>query len=98
MRIITAKRIWEAKEKWPHSAKALDTWHRVVKLSRFADHAALKATFASVDKVGPWHVFDIGGNKLRLIALVRFTTQRLFIREVLDHRAYDRGKWKEAST
>lgn len=53
MRIITAKRIWEAKEKWPHSAKALDTWYRVVKSSRFADHAALKATFASVDKVGP---------------------------------------------
>nr|WP_282598914.1 thioredoxin domain-containing protein [Pseudomonas chlororaphis] len=26
MRVITAKRIWDAKEKWPHSAKALDVW------------------------------------------------------------------------
>ncbi len=74
MRIITAKRIGEAKEKWPQSAKALDTWCRLVKSSRFADYTVLKTTFASVDKVGPWHVFDIGGNTLRLIALVRFTT------------------------
>lgn len=97
MRIITAKRIWEAKEQWPHSAKALDTWYRLIKSNRFTDFSALKATFPAVDKVGPLHVFDIGGNKLRLIALVRYTTQKLFIRHVLDHREYDRGKWKEES-
>ena len=37
----------------------------------------------------------IGGNKLRLIAYVRYRAQKLYIKHVLDHREYDRGKWKE---
>ena len=50
---------------------------------------------AATDKVGELHVFDIGGNKLRLIAHVRYRHQKLYIKHVLDHREYDRGKWKE---
>lgn len=95
MRIITVKRIWEAKERWPQSATALDEWYRKIKSFRAADFAALKAVFPATDKVGALHVFDIGGNKVRLIAVVRYTTQKLYIRHVLDHREYDRGQWRE---
>jgi len=55
----------------------------------------MKAIFPAVDKVGAFHVFDIGGNKLRLIASVNYRSGRLYIKHVLDHREYDRGKWKE---
>ncbi len=55
----------------------------------------MRSFFPAADKVGPLHVFNIGGNKLRLIALVRYQTQHLYIRHVLDHRDYDKGKWKE---
>ena len=95
MRIITAKRIWEAKAKWPHSSAALDEWYRKAKVIEPPDFAALKSFFPTTDKVGPLHVFNIGGNKLRLIALIRYQSQRLCIRHVLDHRDYDQGKWKE---
>lgn len=95
MRIITVKRIWEAKERWPQSATALDEWYRKIKVYRPADFAAMKALFPATDKVGALHVFDIGGNKVRLIAVVRYTTQKLYIRHVLDHREYDRGQWRE---
>jgi mRNA interferase HigB len=40
-------------------------------------------------------VFDIGGNKFRLVAAVHFNTQRLFIRHVLTHTVYDRRDWKK---
>ena len=56
----------------------------------------MKSIFPAIDKVGEFHVFDIGGNKLRLIAFVSYRSQRVFIKHVLDHREYDRGKWKEA--
>ena len=95
MRVISAKQIRNAKEKWPYSATALDEWYRKVKVISPEDFAALKAVFPAVDKVGSLHVFNIGGNKLRLIALVRFRVQRLYSRNVLDHREYDKGKWKE---
>ncbi|RON01151.1 type II toxin-antitoxin system HigB family toxin [Pseudomonas brassicacearum] len=95
MRVITEKRIWEAKEQWPHSANALDQWYRQVKRNSPGDFAAMKAMFPATDKVEAFHVFDIGGNKLRLIAVVHYAAQRLYIKQVLDHREYDKGKWKE---
>ena len=89
------KRIWAAKDQWPQSASALDEWYRKIKVLNPQDFAALRAFFPTADKVGSFHVFNIGGNKLRLIAVVRYRVQRLYIRHVLDHRDYDKGKWKE---
>lgn len=95
MHVITEKRIREAKAKWPQTATALDHWYRLSKRNTPSDFSAMKAIFPAVDKVGELHVFDIGGNKLRLIAFVRYRKQKLYIKHVLDHREYDRGKWKE---
>ncbi|WP_237884247.1 type II toxin-antitoxin system HigB family toxin [Pseudomonas sp. PGPR40] len=95
MHVFTEKPIREAKEKWPQVANALEQWYRLAKGSTPGDFAAMKAIFPATDKVGEFHVFDIGGNKLRLIAFVRCRSQKLYIKHVLDHREYDRGKWKE---
>jgi len=95
MHIITQKRIWEAKEKWPRAATALDIWYRLMKASEPKDFAAMKSSFPATDKVGRHHVFDIGGNKIRLIAVVHYRFKRVYIRAILDHREYDKGQWKE---
>ena len=50
--------------------------------------------FPSTDKVGDVFVFDIAGNKLRLIAAIHFNKGRVFIRAVLTHKEYDQGGWK----
>ncbi|MGM0703976.1 MAG: type II toxin-antitoxin system HigB family toxin [Pseudomonadota bacterium] len=95
MHIITQKRIWETKEKWPQTATALDAWSRLMKTSEPKDFAAMKNIFPSTDKVGRHHVFDIGGNKTRLIAVVHYRAKRVYIRDILDHSEYDKGKWKD---
>lgn len=95
MRVISEKRIWEAKETCPRSATALDQWYRVIKRNAPRDFAAMKAMFPATDKVGEFHVFDIGGNKLRLIASVQYRMQRVYIKHLLDHRDYEKDKWKE---
>lgn len=95
MHVFAEKPIREAKAKWPRAASAREQWYRLAKGSSPADFAAMKAIFPATDKVGELHVFDIGGNKLRLIAFVRDRSQKLYIKHVLDHREYERGKWKE---
>lgn len=76
-------------------AKApLQGWRRVIEKNRFSSWAELKTTFNSVDRVGDLVVFDIGGNKYRLIAYIRFEKQILSIKAVLTHQDYDRGTWK----
>jgi len=95
MHVITQKRIWEAMKAWPQSSTALESWFRIMKISEPKDFAAMKATFPATDKVGRHHVFDIGGNKIRLIAIVHYQAKRVYIRDILDHKEYDKGKWKE---
>lgn len=94
MHVITQRRIAEAKVRWPLSASALDDWYRLAKAGQFKTFADLKATFAAIDKVGPLVVFDIGGNKLRLVAKVEFRWGKIFIKEVMDHPTYDKGHWR----
>ncbi|MGJ7514179.1 type II toxin-antitoxin system HigB family toxin [Pseudomonas baetica] len=95
MRVFSEKRIWDAKERWPQAAGALDQWYRTAKRVKPRDFAEMKSSFPATDKVYEFHVFDICGNKLRLIAYVRYPHQKIYIKHVLDHREYDRGKWKE---
>lgn len=95
MHVFSEKPIREAKEIWPQAASALAQWFRLAKRSNPCDFAAMKAIFPATDKVGEFHVFDIGGNKLRLSAFVSYRSRTLYIKHVLDHREYERGKWKE---
>jgi len=94
--IITHSRITAAQVEHPDSATALDYWYRLAKRETYRNFAGLKAVFGSVDKVGPLFVFDVGGNKLRIIAAVHFNTDKDFILYVLTHRDYERGAWKRS--
>ncbi len=94
MHVITKKRIVEAKKKYPHSVSALDGWYAVVKKNNFLSFANLKQVFNTVDKIGKLYIFDIGGNKLRLIASVHFNRKKLYIRAILTHAEYDKSKWR----
>jgi len=40
-------------------------------------------------------VFDISGNKYRLIAYIVYSAKRIYVRHILKHPEYDKGKWKE---
>jgi len=92
--IITKKRIIEAKEKYPSCASALDGWYKVIEKNIFSHFADLKKTFNSVDKVGHLYVFDVGGNKLRIITSIHFNRQKLYIRHILTHKEYDEDQWR----
>lgn len=95
MRIIIRKRLLEFAKKHPDCNTALDSWYKIVKHTKFDSFAELKQTFPSADRVGNLTVFNIGGNKARLIAAIHYNTSRIYIRYVLTHKEYDRGTWKE---
>ena len=94
MHIITKRRIVEGKVAYPQYASALDGWYKIINNNVLNNFADLKTSFNSVDKVGNLYVFDLGGNKLRLIASIHFNPQKIYIRHILTHKEYDKGDWR----
>lgn len=94
MHIISHAKILQAQSDYPDCSTALDQWYRLTKRVRWSNFAEVKACFPAVDKVGDKYVFDVGGNKLRLIAAIHFNAGKVFVRAVLTHKAYDKGDWK----
>jgi len=56
----------------------------------------LRKTFPSADYVEGKTVFNVGGNKVRTITLIEYGIMQVIVTEVLTHKEYDQGKWKEA--
>jgi len=95
MHIITRKRLNDFAELYPDIKTALQHWYRMMKSSDFNSFNELKALFPHADQVGKLTVFNIGGNKVRLIAAVHYNSRRIYIRHILTHSEYDQNKWKE---
>jgi mRNA interferase HigB len=45
--------------------------------------------------VGNLTVFNVGGNKVRLISAIHYNRRKVYVRAVLTHREYDEQRWKE---
>ena len=56
--------------------------------------AHVRDSFRDADFVDNRVVFNVGGNKYRLIAAISFEAQLVVVEAVLTHKEYDKGKWK----
>lgn len=93
--IISRKALIQFWEKHPDSQPSLVRWFKIVQKTDFDSFASLRTVFPSVDKVDQWIVFNISGNKYRLITSIHFNRNKVYIRLVLTHAEYDRGDWKK---
>lgn len=95
MHIISRKALRDFWEKHPDAELSLRQWEAIVRRADWWAWADLKVTYGSADKVGEYVVFNIGGNKHRLIAIVSYPKGKLYIQHVLTHKEYERGAWKD---
>jgi mRNA interferase HigB len=93
MRIVTYKRIQEFATKHPNTQVPLNVWYHTITAKSWQNLTDIKHDFNSVDYVGNHrYVFNIKGNSYRLIALISFNAQKVYIRFIGTHAAYDRIK------
>ncbi len=102
VRIITWRVLREFSERWPVAADPLREWHKLTSRATWRSFADVRATFGQTDlaKVASGQavcVFDIGGNKFRLVAFVSYAKSKVYVLRVMTHKEYDRGhqRWKE---
>lgn len=99
MRVISKARLkqfWESPGR-EDAEGPLRAWYTHVSSRTVAWHSwgDVKAEFGSASIVGNCIVFNIGGNKYRLIGRVLYASQKVFVLKVITHEEYDEDKWKE---
>lgn len=88
MRIFTEKPLKDYAERHPEAKSALQDWVKKVKESSWH---SFRQTFNSVDYVGNQHyVFNIKGNDYRLVVVIQFRPQFVYVRFIGTHSEYDR--------
>lgn len=93
MVIISKSALNEFIERYPSSKEAVLRWHLLCKLGDWSAFEDIKEVFPAVDAVGnDLYVFNVGGNKYRIIARIIFKARTMFIRFIGTHGQYDKVK------
>lgn len=95
MHVISYKAIREFVARHPDAEEALKAWYKAAGRARWANLPEVRREFPHADPVGRFTVFNVKGNHYRLIAEINYRSQILFVRHVLTHEEYDRGRWKQ---
>jgi mRNA interferase HigB len=91
MRVVSRKTVVEYYKKHSSSKTALEEWYKKITKCDAANLNELKQVFQSADYVGTNRVvFNIKGNDYRLIAIVIYVSQKVYIRSIGTHAQYDK--------
>ena len=93
MNVINRKALRQIMRAHAETAASLDAWWKVAKAARWTQLDECRRSFTSVDQVGRCLIFDILGNNYRLITVVSWRNQRIYIKALLTHREYERNTW-----
>lgn len=95
MKVIGLGVVDNFKVKYPNSRKALDRWVKLLEGLEVSTPYEIKMLFGhNVDFVGIQAVFDVGGNKVRVITKIEYGIQVILVTHVLTHEEYDKNKWR----
>jgi mRNA interferase HigB len=99
MRIIARSTLREFWRRHKRAKAPLEGWYRVVRQAVWKNFADVRRTFRAADTYAKgsftYVIFDIGGNKYRLIAKIEYRLELLYVGMVLTHEEYDNGRWKD---
>jgi mRNA interferase HigB len=76
------------------SCDALFSWYRSASKAQWQNLVEVQALYPTAEAVGNFTIFNIKGNKYRLIVDIQYSSQQIFIKYIFTHAEYDKDKWK----
>jgi mRNA interferase HigB len=98
MHIIGRRKLLEAHREHRGVGVPLDAWYRTAKSASWRNLEDIRRTYSHADGVPVgervFTVFNILGNRYRLITEIFYEDQTILLRHVLTHAEYDKEDWK----
>jgi mRNA interferase HigB len=96
--VIGRKKLQNAAKRLGEIEQRLEAWFQIAKAAEWRSLQDVRKTYSHADgvKVGDtsYTVFNIGGNKFRLIARIEYRSRTIVVEHILTHAEYDKGRWK----
>jgi len=93
--VISRRGPFERAAKHSDASAALQVWYDTAVQSDWSSLDEVRETFPATDMVADLAIFNIRGNRYRLIVRMAFRYKRIYIKEFLTHAEYDKGRWKK---
>ncbi|MBD2453450.1 type II toxin-antitoxin system HigB family toxin [Nostoc sp. FACHB-87] len=94
MHVISRKKLREFCQIHADSREALDDWFQAASKANWANLIEVQTVYPKAEAVSNFTVFNIKGNKYRLITSINYEKQVIYIKYVLTHANYDKDDWK----
>ncbi len=94
MHVISYRKFKEFIIRHGDANEVLNAWFKLASQPVWLNLVDIQKVFSSAEAVGNFTVFNIKGNKYRLIVSIDYTKQLVFIKYILTHAEYDKEKWK----
>lgn len=94
MHVISRRQLREYSQKHGDCEQALDDWYKIASKANWGNLVEVQIAYPQAEAVGNFTVFNIKGNKYRLIVSINYEKQVIYIKYVLTHAEYDKDKWK----
>ena len=95
MNVISRRGLFEKAARYPDVRSALQVWYDTAVEAEWTSLEQVRLAFLAADMVGDLAIFNIRGNRYRLIVRMVFRYRRIYIKELLTHAEYSKGKWKK---
>ena len=95
MNVISKRGLFERAAKFADARSALQVWFDTAVEAEWRNIEDVRKSFPATDMTGDLAIFNIRGNRYRLIVRMGFQYRRVYVKEFLTHAEYDKGRWKK---
>jgi mRNA interferase HigB len=94
MHLISAGKLKQAASKYPDASKPIQAFCKIIQQAQWQNLLDVQRVYRDAEAVGNFTVFNLKGNKYRLIIDVDYSEQVAYFKYFLTHAQYDQEKWK----
>jgi mRNA interferase HigB len=97
MHLISVRNLRADAVRYPDAKIPIDSWYATLKKAQWHNLEDVRQVYRDAEAVGNFTIFNIKGNKYRLIVGIDYENQTVYYKYFLTHAEYDKGKWKNDS-
>ena len=94
MHLIAIRNLRADASRYPDTQTVIEEWYKVVKSVSWQNLEEVRQVYRDAEAVGNFTVFNIKGNRYRLIVDINYVNQTIYYKYFLTHAEYDKDSWK----